>query len=133
MSAQPTGLTPQLEAALRPLAERAAHLAVAGIEPRIAELEDAVQALTATLAASRPGRVRPAPVSAQLRPQVLAALGDQPVATAALERAVGRHPRDRTVRRLLAELEEAGLAAREDGGWRRPTPGQCPVCRSVAL
>jgi hypothetical protein len=51
-----------------------------------------------------------APVRSDLRPRVEAALIEAPQARADIARAVGRDPKDRSVGRILAELEKEGRA-----------------------
>lgn len=52
------------------------------------------------------------PVTGTLKPQVLAALTNQPQARADISRTVGRDPKDRSVGRVLVELVDEGLAQR---------------------
>jgi AAA domain len=68
-----------------------------------------------------------APVREQLTPRVLAALTDKPQTRAAIARAVGREPKDRSVGRVLEELTASRRARRTDEGWQvaRPLKGGC--------
>jgi KaiC/GvpD/RAD55 family RecA-like ATPase len=58
-----------------------------------------------------------APVREELAPQVAGALGNRPRTRADIARAVSRDPKDRTVGRILRELEERGVAREVEGGW----------------
>jgi nucleotide-binding universal stress UspA family protein len=60
-----------------------------------------------------PGRPRD-----DLRDQVLEQLGGIGRSQASIARAVGRDPKDQSVRRVLRDLEDDGLAVRADDGWR---------------
>jgi hypothetical protein len=54
--------------------------------------------------------------------QLASLLTDKPQKLADLARAIGRDPRDGTVRRGLNELHKARLAERDQGGWVRKVP-----------
>lgn len=58
-----------------------------------------------------------APGRDALRDDVLDALTGTPQSATAIAKAVGRHPKDGTVRRLLADLQAEGLAQHGPGGW----------------
>lgn len=68
-----------------------------------------------------------APVRTALSPQVEAALGDTPKRLAEIAAAVGRKPKDGTVRRVLAALKEAGIAASTEHGWTRCQGAKVPT------
>ena len=68
-----------------------------------------------------------APVREELRPQVLAALGAESQSRADLARRVGREPKDRSVGRVLMELERDGDAERTEDGWRGVARGETPI------
>lgn len=72
------------------------------------------------------------PVRAELRPQVLAALTDEPQTRADLARAVGKDPKDRSVGRVLDTLREEGLATKTEGRWRRVASGN-PLSTAATL
>jgi hypothetical protein len=63
------------------------------------------------------------PIRRQLTPCVLAALGVDPESLADVCRKVGRDPRDRSVRRVLAQLAAEGLAIWTEDGWATAQPG----------
>jgi hypothetical protein len=54
-----------------------------------------------------------------LRARVLELLGGIPRSARSIAKGVGRQPDDSTVKRVLADLEGEGLAARGDDGWTR--------------
>ena len=60
-----------------------------------------------------------APVRAELRPQILDVLTDEPQKRADIARAVDRESKDRSVGRALQELVDTGAAVRTDDGWRK--------------
>ncbi len=57
------------------------------------------------------------PVRDNLRSEVLSVLSGIVQPQARIARAVGRDPKDQSVRRVLRELEEEGIAQHQDGGW----------------
>ena len=71
---------------------------------------------------------KPAPVTEELTPRVRAVLGEQPTSLADIARAVGHDPKNRSVRRVLDALLEAGDAEKvgpeNRPGWKvsRPDP-----------
>ena len=70
---------------------------------------------------------RPSPVREELRPRVLAVLGDEPLSRADIARAVGREPKDRSVGRVLDDLARGGEAERDGAGWRGVAGWQAPI------
>jgi hypothetical protein len=61
------------------------------------------------------------PARDALRDQVLDALTGISQSATRIAKALGRHPKDGTVRRLLADLEGEGLAEHRPDGWGVPT------------
>jgi len=72
-------------------------------------------------------RAAAAPVRSELRPQVVAALRLDPQPLAAVARAAERDPKDRSVRRVLDELADAGEAEQVEAGWRKVAGWQPPI------
>jgi archaellum biogenesis ATPase FlaH len=68
-----------------------------------------------------------APVREELRPQILGALATEPRSRADVARSVGREPKDRSVGRVLKELERDGAAERSEEGWRRVADRGTPI------
>jgi len=64
-----------------------------------------------------------------LRPRVLAVLTAESQSRAAIARVVGRNEKDRSVGRVLADLERDGEADRAGGGWRRVAGSSAPIGR----
>ena len=77
---------------------------------------------------------RPAPVTEELTPRVRAVLGEQPMSLADVARAVGHDPKNRSVRRVLDALLEAGDAEKvgpeNRPGWKVSRPGP-PIGRDT--
>jgi hypothetical protein len=61
-----------------------------------------------------------------LRDDVLEVLGGIPRSARSVARAVGRRDDDSTVKRVLADLAEEGLARKCDDGWSRANGGVAP-------
>jgi hypothetical protein len=61
------------------------------------------------------------PARDSLRGEVLEVLTRISQSATRIAKAVGRHPKDGTVRRLLADLEREGLAERRSDGWGVPS------------
>lgn len=78
---------------------------------------------------------KPAPVAEELTPRVLAALAEAPQALADVARGVGYDPKNRSVRRVLGALLEAGKAEKvgpeNRPGWK-VSPGATPIGRDTA-
>jgi len=84
-----------------------------------------------------------APVTSSLKPQVLAALTDEPQTRAAIARAVDRDPKDRSVGRVLVDLAAEGQAERTGtetrplwkvaGGNPPSTPATCHLRAEPAV
>jgi len=129
------GLSPAAKRALYAIADRAADKAAnsmaTAVAARLAELETGQTELYELVATRRNGRTAAAPVRDELRPRVLAALTAALQDAATIEQAVGRPVKDRSVRRVLVELAQAGVAERtDDGRWRLASAdGCCPACR----
>ena len=75
-----------------------------------------------------------APVRDQLAPQLLALLTDDEQSTADLARAIGRDPKDGSVRNALKQLEVQGLAlSPKRGKWKRSGEVQVQPLTGFAL
>ncbi len=74
-----------------------------------------------------PAPTGPAPVRDQLTPSVEAALTASPQRLADVCRAVGRDPKDQSVRRVLKGLADKGLATRSSDGWIRGCQVAAPL------